>query len=531
MPKKIVREEKEEDELIQAATEYNYDFELEEQSKQEETEPAAEEPKKEEKKTIEAHNPKKKKSSGKAKKIVLTILGVVLLAVVLLLAKKLVAPLIGSPGDATVATVNGVPITQSELMTKYMMIPSFYKPAVTKEILLNQSIIEKLLYHEAAANGFSASDGEVNDYYTLIVNQSGLSEMAFEQQLWSINLTKDALLAVYKERLAIGKFLNATITSTLSISEADIENFYNLNSARFITPEQVKASHILVDSETKAHEVLARLKNNEDFATTAMNVSEDKASAVAGGDLGYFSYTDMVKEFADAAFSLQEGELSAPVKTQFGYHIIKVTGKRAAGQRLLKDVAPQIQQALIAQKQQDTLQIYISNLMKNAEIIILQDEFKQKEAPITPAIQEMERPVVVPHEDDDIEEEKEEETEPAVAEPKSSEQPSLTQAPTPEKEEMPQAAPEEPITQQKGMPCEGAAYYYASWCSACMPMKSFVEKNFPDTIVVEEGKDADLKKCIQPQVGFPQVICLSSQQTIKGSLTESQVTDFLKACA
>ena len=89
----------------------------------------------------------------------------------------------------------------------------------------------------------------------------------------------------------------------------------------------VKASHILVKTEDKANWIYNELKKGKDFAKLAKEYS-DCPSKRNGGDLGFFGKGQMVKEFEDAAFSLKEGETSKPVKTEFGYHLIKVTGRK-----------------------------------------------------------------------------------------------------------------------------------------------------------------------------------------------------------
>ena len=92
-------------------------------------------------------------------------------------------------------------------------------------------------------------------------------------------------------------------------------------------PKEVRASHILVQSESEAQKVIQQIKGGASFEDIAKKVSKCP-SGKDGGDLGYFGRNRMVKPFEDAAFNLDVGQLSAPVKTQFGYHVIKVTGKR-----------------------------------------------------------------------------------------------------------------------------------------------------------------------------------------------------------
>jgi len=111
--------------------------------------------------------------------------------------------------------------------------------------------------------------------------------------------------------------------------EADTKAAYDKMVAEMPKVEEVKASHILVDEEAKAKEIIAKLNEGEDFSELAKEYSKDKSNAGNGGDLGYFAQGDMVKEFGDAAFALKKDEYTkAPVKTQFGYHVILQQDKR-----------------------------------------------------------------------------------------------------------------------------------------------------------------------------------------------------------
>jgi peptidyl-prolyl cis-trans isomerase D len=138
------------------------------------------------------------------------------------------------------------------------------------------------------------------------------------------------------------------------VPPTDVQRSYNDNIQQYQTPEQVRASHILLetagkndaDVKKRAEEILKQVKSGADFAELAKKASEDKGSAPNGGDLDYFGRGRMVPEFEQAAFSMQPGQISDLVKSQFGYHIIKVVDKKAGSTRTLEEVRPQIQQQL-----------------------------------------------------------------------------------------------------------------------------------------------------------------------------------------
>ena len=152
-----------------------------------------------------------------------------------------------------------------------------------------------------------------------------------------------------------GEALRAKMTAT----PQEVEARYQQNLATYQTPEQVRASHILFKTEGKdeaavkklAETVLAKVKAGEDFAALAKQYSED-GSKDNGGDLDYFGRGTMVKEFDEAAFGQSVGQVSGLVKSQFGFHIIKTTDKRAAATRTLADVKPQLEDQIKFEKAQ-----------------------------------------------------------------------------------------------------------------------------------------------------------------------------------
>ncbi|HEY2434427.1 MAG TPA: peptidylprolyl isomerase [Vicinamibacterales bacterium] len=151
-----------------------------------------------------------------------------------------------------------------------------------------------------------------------------------------------------------------------TVTGQQIERAYNENIQQYSTPEQVRASHILIKSngtaeedtaaKKKAEDLLAQVKKGADFAELARKNSQDESSAVKGGDLDFFPRGQMVAEFDKVAFELQPGQVSDLVKSQFGYHIIKVTDKRAATTKTLSDVRTQIEDQLKYEQAQSAAQ-------------------------------------------------------------------------------------------------------------------------------------------------------------------------------
>ena len=164
-------------------------------------------------------------------------------------------------------------------------------------------------------------------------------------------------LVTAKEDLARKLYLEKKVDE--KVTDAEIKKLYDEYTSKFESQKEVKAKHILVDTEAKAKEVIAKLKKGEDFVKLAQEYSRDQV------DLGYFTKEVMVPEFSNAAFAMNKGEYSkAPVKTEFGYHVILVEDVRASKPLELKDVEPQLKNMVT---QQVVAQIF-DDLVKNAKV-------------------------------------------------------------------------------------------------------------------------------------------------------------------
>jgi len=156
------------------------------------------------------------------------------------------------------------------------------------------------------------------------------------------------------------------------VPAADIEKAYNSGIEQYTTPEQVRASHILLKTEgkddatvkAKAEEILKQAKAGADFADLAKKNSEDEQSAKNGGDLDYFGRGRMVPEFDQAVFAMQPGQLSDLVKTQYGYHVIKLVDKKSAATRPLAEVRQQLSDQLAYERAQSQAADLASKLEK-----------------------------------------------------------------------------------------------------------------------------------------------------------------------
>lgn len=139
-------------------------------------------------------------------------------------------------------------------------------------------------------------------------------------------------------------------------SDQALKKYYDEQIGQVKPVEEVRARHILVEGEEDAKKIAARLKGGEDFAKIAKEASKDPGSGAEGGDLGFFTKDRMVPEFAEAAFAMKPGEVSQPVKSQFGWHVIKLEERRQKPLPTFDQVKDRIAQALAAKAQTDYLQ-------------------------------------------------------------------------------------------------------------------------------------------------------------------------------
>ena len=308
-------------------------------------------------------NTKKKKSrkikKSTIKKISAIIVLIAILAVTLYFAFETLKP------EKAAALVNGEVITGQELEKEYNQLPDLYKSLITKEEFLDQIINVKLLLQEAESHAIVVTEDEIIQELDYIKRQSPTEE-AFEQLLSQRDTTLDELKEQIIEQLTINKLLDETVLSKIEVSDSKIKTFYQENQDDFKAKEgEIRARHILVNTEEQAEQLLEDLQKGGDFAEIAELNSIDAVSAERGGDLAFIRKGQLVKEFEDAAFSLKVGELSTIVKTQFGYHIIK----RESDMLQYSEAKEQIRQMLINDISNNAIEIYINQLKSDSTII------------------------------------------------------------------------------------------------------------------------------------------------------------------
>ena len=319
------------------------------------------------KKTTEHHTTKTVHESAKTAKpslkklfLVLGILLVIVLGIVWLVSDKGASTM----DETIVAKVNGEKITSSEVDKLYAQAQQQGFP-VNQSQVIDQLITKKVLLQEAKKQNIQIEEAAVDKYLT---DLQALVGQPIDPLLEKMQLTKEEFRAQIKDQLMITQLLADKQQTAESISKEEIEAFYAANEEYFIAQEQVNASHILVKTEEEAKEVLQQLKDGEDFATVAKEKSIDPSAKANGGNLGFFGKGQMVPEFEKVAFALTVDEVSEPVKSQFGYHVIIVHEKKAAGKLSLEEAREDIQKFLIEDQNKKNIDLYVKDLLSKAKV-------------------------------------------------------------------------------------------------------------------------------------------------------------------
>jgi peptidyl-prolyl cis-trans isomerase C len=245
---------------------------------------------------------------------------------------------------------------------------------------LDQLITYTLLQQETKARRIAVTDAEVNSRVAEMRKQFP-DEAAFRKALKERGMTVERLREDARIDMVITRMMESEVASLQPATDEQARDFYQKNPAKFQQPESVRASHILFATQNadaaakqqlraQAESVLKQAKGGADFAQLARTHSKD-GSAAQGGDLGFFPRGQMVPAFEQAAFGMKPGEISGIVESQFGYHIIKLTERRAPSTVPFEEVSGRIKQFLTEQQKQERAEAFVQGLKKKARIEVL----------------------------------------------------------------------------------------------------------------------------------------------------------------
>lgn len=319
--------------------------------------------------------------------------------------------------------VNNKPITQNQFDTEYKKVATNdmltrmginipqddnnFMYLMIKDKVVNELIVRSLVDQEIAKRHIKVSNADLNNELKTMIDKVGSKEQ-FNAILKRNGVSNEQFKKDLKEEVKVKKLVN--MIENVKISDKDAEIFYKKNTKKFMYPDRVRASHILILANpmeiankiksqpenkdlsdtilkekvmaemqaryAKALSIQAALKNLPDnFEKTAREQSEDVATAKKGGDLGFFAKADMVEPFATQAFSQQPNTISPVIQTQYGYHIIKVTDRMAAGQEPFVKVKDQIKLYLQTQRQMVILEQLINQMKASAKIEYVNESY------------------------------------------------------------------------------------------------------------------------------------------------------------
>ncbi len=239
-----------------------------------------------------------------------------------------------NPAEKVLASVNGKPITVADVDNFIAAMGrngQAYNNPQGRMAVLEQLIAQRLFLLDAQRNMYER-------------------EPAFKEQL-----------AIIKEQLLMEYAISKCVES-VRVKDEEVKAFYDEHKEDFTTGDTVNASHILVDSEDKAKEILTSIQNGEITFEDAAKQYSSCPSSAEGGCLGDFGQGQMVPEFDTAVFEMEVGELRGPVKTQFGYHLIKLNAKNAAAHVAFADIKQELYAKMMQDKQQAAYQSKINQL-------------------------------------------------------------------------------------------------------------------------------------------------------------------------
>lgn len=287
-----------------------------------------------------------------------------------------------------IARVNGEEIKRDELQDAIKSlegqagrpVPAEERDQVVRAVL-NQLVTGHVLLQESRNRKVTVPDAEIENRVGQL-RQRFPTEEEFAKALAARNLTLEKIRGELRKQLAIEKMIENEVTPQVTVNDQDVKNFYDQNPAQFQQPEQFRASHILLmvpqdatpeqkkETRAKIDDLAKQIAAGADFAELAKAHSQD-GSASQGGDLNYFARGQMVEPFQKAVESLEVGQVSGVVETQFGFHLVKLTDKKAGRTVPLAEVNKKIADYLVMQQRQQRANGFVESLRARSKVEIL----------------------------------------------------------------------------------------------------------------------------------------------------------------
>ncbi|MFH1414477.1 MAG: peptidylprolyl isomerase [Elusimicrobiota bacterium] len=290
--------------------------------------------------------------------------------------------------DKVIARVNGKVILLSEYNSRAKAIIDEYQKVLTspdkdnkinelKANILEQMIDEKLLIEKAEKDNIRVTDAEVDQGVDEISGRFP-SEMEFQNEISKQAMTGEKFRQNVRNQLMVIKLINQNVNGKISPPpDEELKIYYDEHQSEMMSPEQIRVRHILIttseerpqeESKKKIDEIYEMAKKDPSKFSSFAEEHSEGPSASQGGDLGYFSKGEMVKEFEEVAFAMEVGDISKPVKTRFGYHVIKLIGKRSSEKKTFSEAKDKLKSLLYQMKMEKQYEKFLRELRDEAKI-------------------------------------------------------------------------------------------------------------------------------------------------------------------
>lgn len=279
--------------------------------------------------------------------------------------------------DRIVAVVNDDLITLSDLNRYISSIPPG-TAEIDRDRVLNDLVEQMILEQEAAKLGITVSDPEIDMSIENIRTKAGMSHEQMEEMLKKENLTKEQFRKQWRLQIISGKLVNSIVKGRVAVTDDEIESLYKEYYGNIENSDEVQIAHILISVNEqqpeqaleKASRIAELAKSGNDFSKLVAEYSDDTFSKEKEGVLGYFKKGELVSELEAVVAITEVGEVSGPVQTASGYHIIKVLNRNTLDSNSVDTYREQLRQEIYKKKVAEELQKYIATMRENAYIEI-----------------------------------------------------------------------------------------------------------------------------------------------------------------
>lgn len=291
--------------------------------------------------------------------------------------------------ERIVANVNGKIILLSEVRQQMGLFRSMkaqgaanlLEGEITEREVLRNMIDEKIMVHYAKESNVDVKESEIDKQVERVKESNKINDKILDEMLKSDGLTMEKYRKKLHDQILVQK-ITSIEAPPVTISDDEVKSYYNRNKELFVDPGKVRASHIIIlasdesggeyilEAEKQIDRIHSEIIGGADFAETARKYSQD-GSSQNGGDLGWFSKGKMLPKFEEVAFSMKKGEVSEPVRTGFGFHLIKLTDREDPRQISVEEVMESIRSQLRKEAQLLKRKAWIDRLRSQAYVEIL----------------------------------------------------------------------------------------------------------------------------------------------------------------